>query len=207
MSSSKMSGRCLFGGAMLAAGLVSGPASAQTFSFAYHYASVEAYDASDRDPFDILLIYDSGFLSTGVANSAGRANMAFSPRSITLDVTSYTSYGANGVASGYIAYTHFSPTEDTTLDISWDFSASVDAARTWFQVRAPDGDLIFYADQDDPVGSVQMPVYAGIGNYTLSGWVVATDGNGTSWYLMVIPTPSSGALLALGGLIAMRRRR
>ncbi len=202
---SKMSGKCLFGGTMLAAGLVSGPVSAQTFSFVYSDAYMAAFDTSDHDPYDYLILRDSGFLSGGVFNTAGSANVELSPYSITTDATSSD---VNGLAYAGIFGSFFSPTADATLYISWDFSASVNApGGSGLVIVDPGGDVIFFANTSNPVGNAQVPIYAGIGNYDLQGLVVVDNADGTSWYSVVIPAPSSGALLALGGLIAMRRRR
>ncbi len=206
---SKMSGRYLFGGTMLAAGLVSGPASAQTFSFVYSDVFLAAFDASDNDPLDYQRVYGSGFLSGGVSNTAGSANVAFSPYSITMDVTASDVNGAayaRATHDVYAASSYFSPTADATLDISWDFSVGASGG-TVLLIADPGGNVIFFADTSNPVGNAQVPIYAGIGYYGLLGDIVVTDGNGTSWYSVVIPAPSSGALLALGGLLAMRRRR
>lgn len=203
-----MDRKCLFGGAMLAAGLASASASAQDFSFTYSYALVTAYDSVDHTPSDLQFVMGPGFISGGVSNAAGSANVAFNPQSITMDATSL---GANYVAGGLTVFSDFSPTADTTLDISWDFSGDVDPNDQWvdsiLQIFDPGSNLVFQADLSNPVGNAQLPVSAGVGDYTLVGTTLAFGGNGTSSYSVVIPAPAGGVLLALGGLLAARRRR
>ncbi len=203
-----MDRKCLFGGAMLAAGLASASASAQDFTFTYSYAVVASFDSTDYTPYDSQVVAGPGFLSGGVANAGGSANVAFGPQSITMDATSLDT---NYVAGGITFVSYFSPTADATLDISWDFTGDLDPGGLWadsvLQIFDPGLNLIFHADLFNPVGSAQLPILAGVGDYALVGTTLALDARGTSSYSVVIPAPAGGAILALGGLLATRRRR
>ncbi len=203
-----MDRKCLFGGAMLAAGLASASAMAQDFSFSYSFVILNTFDNSDNFPYDSDYIFGAGFISGGVSIAGGNANVAFNPQSITMDATSLA---PNYFAGGITAFSRFSPAADATLDISWDFSGDVDPDDLWvdsiLEISDPSGTVVFSVDLSNPVGNAQLPVSAGVGDYTLVGTTIAFDGSGTSSYSVVIPAPAGGAILALGGLLATRRRR
>ncbi|MEO1128449.1 MAG: hypothetical protein AAFX05_01940 [Planctomycetota bacterium] len=209
---------CLFGGALLSAGLT---ANAQTFiyndldstmsysSFAYSTAYGGALDVAYAP--DSLATYSSGYAApTGTTTVSTHQD----PTSFGIDASwdggGYLGYGYGG---GLIQQ-FFSVSEDAVLRLTWDLTGTDGYA---LSIVAEDpGTTLFVLDPlfGDPLsGSVDIPVEAGV---DYAGVLALVNGffpfilePDTPQFITaeLIPAPGAAGVLALGGIAATRRRR
>jgi hypothetical protein len=209
---------CLFGGALLSAGLT---ANAQTFvyndldstmtysSFAYSTAYGGAIDIAYAP--DALNTYSSGYsYFTGVTTVETHQ----APTSFGIEA-SWDGGGAYGFGyGGGLIQQFFTVSQDAILRLTWDLTGTDGYA---FSVVAEDpGSTLFFFDPlfGDPLaGSVDIPVEAGV-NYagvlsmvnSFFPFILEPD---TPQFITaeLIPAPGAAGVLALGGIAATRRRR
>ncbi|MBZ0266967.1 hypothetical protein K8I85_02325 [bacterium] len=213
MSTMSKSRKCLFGGTILAAGLMTQAASAQASfnlgsyftggTYAGGYASFGPYIGSG--PF-AFLGGDSYTLAATSATSTQVYALAFN---------SGASHGH--WAQAFSSYVNFTVTQNGTATASWDFSADSVADPGFYAsgiwVRNLDlGTDVFVNPWDggnngNPVaGTVQIPLQAGV-NYQVEVYAAAYGVDGASSVSLSIPAPGSAALVGLAGLVAAPRRR
>lgn len=188
--------KCLFGGALLAAGL-GASASAQQFNIgAQPYGNYVGAFFGGFIPFGINGFYNQTAASgTAYAQAYGGASV----------ISAYAYSGNTG-----LAYTiHFSPvpftvTQNTVATLSWNFRGDTDGLGGYFIDSFVSVNGTVFGDLNNPVGSAQINLAANV-QHNIFGTALATGG--TSFYQLVVPAPASAGLLALAGLAASRRRR
>ncbi|MBZ0266966.1 hypothetical protein K8I85_02320 [bacterium] len=212
MSTMSKSRKCLFGGTILAAGLMTQAANAQAqFVIGNYYAAgTQTWDGagytsnSGSGPFGF-----SGFDGYGYSQASVAAGSSF------MFAYAGNSYGTGYWAQGFVHSIEFTVTQNGTATASWDFSADSYAYPGFYTsgiwVRNLDlGTDVFVNPWDGGVnfaqsGTVQIPLQAGV-NYEVELFALAWD-RGSSFAELSIPAPGSAALLGLAGLVAVRRRR
>lgn len=201
--------RSLFGGALLAAGMVAPTVHAQNLSFQYSDAATAAYDYPNKAQYHYQVFSGSGPFSISASvdgassaiehNSAGMFNKANSAHK-------------GFIGGGYTIFSYFQSDTTGNLNLNWDFSADVQPGGNFFDSRLDIYDVtggfanIFHADLNNPIGNQQLAVTAG-NQYALVGLTIALGGAGSSHYEVTIPAPGSAGLLGIAGLVAARRRR
>lgn len=186
--------KCLFGGALLAAGMTAS-ASAQ-FNFSYSYVLVGAYAYGVSGPsYDQFV--GAGFWSVAAAEPGA---LATSDGTATLfDVRARADAGSGAFSYDFISY--FTVGSDTVATASWNLSNS----GFYIIDNLTDG-VNLLAQFSVSSGSAPIALEAGK-QYSLAGGVFQTDGTGEGFAQLLIPAPASASLLALAGLAATRRRR
>lgn len=210
--------KCLFGGALFAAGLAS-HAVAQDFNFQVNYGGAYptsfgyavaygsfGYDYATFDSYDPnAATFD---LSAAYGGSQARATLAAS-----FMAASASSASGGYAAGGSYAYVTFDPGE--FLRIVWDFS-NEDPNFSPFSsdILIINWTTVAIEFAIDPSGSPTDPTSGDVifaptpGHFyaiRLEAW--AFNGGSTSARIDVIPAPGALALAGLGGLVAVRRRR
>ncbi len=194
-----MTRNSLFGGALLAAGLVATNAHAQ-FDFSYSDVSVGAVD------YDIGVPSYDTFTGAGFWDVTAAAPGAYaSNKSSPFIFHAFAGTEPGSAASSYDIISYFTVASETLGTASWDIT---DAAGLgfWLIVNVTDG--IPLLDIASPtVGFAPIPLLPGK-TYAMTG-VAFSDGAGGEAFLelFITPAPSSIALLGLAGLVATRRRR
>jgi MYXO-CTERM domain-containing protein len=213
--------KCLFGGALFAAGLAAHTASAQTFPFGVNFGG--AYPTSIANGY----AYSGGgyaygsFVSFNPAAATGSYSLNYGTASTFASVGDSQMYAGAGTGAALDfaqaqAYAYLVVNQTIDVLIEWDFSGEDDTLDPFFSdIQVVDwsagGTIIFAVDPSgnplDPfAGSVVLTLNAGT-NYSILLESVATDG-GNSWArATVIPAPGALALVGMGGLVAARRRR
>ena len=210
--------KCLFGGAMFAAGIAA-QANAQQFNI-------------EVGPYGIAaLAYSYQFSYNTYASDYQLAYGAFVPQyaTTTLDgvtgtamVTNTTiASSASGQTPGQpndqfnLAYAYFNVDPGVTLDIEWDFSAlsvspffgfggviqvlNLDSGIVEFAVDQALGDPLTGSMNFDPVDGASYRAAVNVGGFFTGGEASAS--------ITTVPTPAGATLLAMGGFMAARRRR
>ena len=214
--------KCLFGGALFAAGLAAHTASAQTFPFGVNFGG--AYPTSVA----------SGYAYSGGGYAYG-SFVSFNPAAATGSyalnygtVSTFASVGASqmyaeansGGAADFAqaqAYAYLVVGASIDVLIEWDFSGEDAFLGPFFSDISvvnwsAGGTSVFAVDPSfDPLapasGSIVLTLAAGT-NYSILLETNATDAGGSAWArATVIPAPGALALVGMGGLVAARRRR
>ena len=198
-----MNKKSLFGGALLAAGVVNGAANAQSFNLTYANINVGAYaygvSGPSYDPFVGAGGWSVSASEPGaIATSVGNAGL--------IDMTAYSDANGGAFAAAFIV--QFDVTANASATASWDFSGDFFGASAPFIIDDLTNAVnLLTVAPGTAAGSAGVSLVAG-NSYQLTAFPFATgQGTGTSLANLVIPAPSSAALLGLGGLIATRRRR
>lgn len=195
----------LFGGTLLAAGVVNGVANAQQIVWEDGLSSNYALEFGDFDPLDADIVPMGGGWIGSFANAYGSANtsgdgIGFSAASTATDLPD-----AFGIS---FSYGTFSVTADMILDMSWDLTAPDFGFLS--HVRISDTNGVVFDTGNNTSGNAQASLFA---DTTYSFFAVvgaANEGDGpvnTSFGMFGTPAPSSVALLGIAGLFAARRRR
>lgn len=205
--------KTLFGGALLSAGMVAN-ASAQSFT---QPGNIPPY----ADDFTTGYVYDyytignvggqtlnGGFGSSySVSTSAGSATGSITSTELSASADGFgNTDGAGGAFAD--AYGYLSVTQDAQLDLAWDFTGE-GAFGPLGSIQIVDwsaGGVLVFETSAFTAGTDSVDLFAGT-NYGIL--VRATAGQETSAFATatLIPAPASAALLGLGGLAAIRRRR
>lgn len=205
--------KTLFGGALLSAGMVAN-ASAQSFTLP---GNIPPY----ADTFVTGYVYDyytignlggqsvnGGFGDSYSVNTAyGNAFGEITATSLTAQSDGIGNTDSYGGAFAD-AYGYLSVDQDATLDLAWDFTGEGGfgpLGRIQIVDWSAGGVLVFETDAFT-AGTNSVDLFAGT-NYGIL--VRATSAPGTSAFAnaVLVPAPASAALLGLGGLAAVRRRR
>jgi hypothetical protein len=201
--------RSLFGGALIAAGLIAPAASGRSLIWDYSTIGVQASDQYDLDPIDEEQFSGPGPFLIGAAtehswSSAKADYMAFH---IQCD-----SSGKDYLGAGEAVSANFRVDEDGWLIFYWDLTAGQSWGHMSPAIKVDDvthGFNVLTADKFvNPVSSGDLYAFAGI-DYTVYGGVSAFDGMGRSYFYMDVFIPGPGAIpaLSVAGLAAARRRR
>ncbi len=199
--------RSLFGGALLAAGVVTA-AHGQNFAFQNSYSYVAAFDAYDYSPFSYQYYAGAGFHSVSASVDNAGSDIVASATQIS---NSSRSSAKNYLGGGINFYSYFTVDNNGLANISWDFSADEGAGGQWIDSFLAINDLttggtVFITDLNNPIGSTQVNLDVQH-QYYLQGVTVAWNGAGTSNFNVTIPAPGAAGLLGIAGLVAGRRRR
>ncbi|MFG0326900.1 MAG: PEP-CTERM sorting domain-containing protein [Phycisphaerales bacterium JB037] len=201
---------CLFGGTLVAAGL-SGAASAQAeFGISYVEAAraqtyTYAFGGDEEQGFGL-----SGPFSFSAAYRDGSASAFASATEVRVEATDGDEI-AGALAS--IEEMRFSVTEATVALLTWD--ASTPHAGGYMELRDLSTGIFLVGVNLGPTqsagGSLNIPLNPGVMyriNFSIQAGQVLTGDSASSGFIsLVVPAPSSAALLGLGGLLAARRRR
>jgi hypothetical protein len=202
--------KCLFGGALFAAGLGSGVASAQEFEFSYTLALTTVGDPVDMDPYVMDDFAGAGFFDISVSYADSSA--AASASATQMKGTSILNDGPGLFAGSGSFFAYFTVTGDTTINASWDFTGdslgpNVIPSTIFIHDLTNNVILLNETALSMTTGSVDIQLHAGT-EYFAQALAVAGDLDvGTSLYSITIPAPASGGLLLLVGLGSARRRR
>lgn len=205
--------RCLFGGTILAAGLAAGPMAEQAdaqfilpYTFAAGGVANGTYNLQYQfpGPWSIFHGYQGAY-----TYSYGGPNWFYTFGSIAP--------GATGYAQGVIFYSDFYVGAATSALAKWDFSGDITGVNnSGIQIidqgGAHGGGVYFQIvpDLGDPVaGMANVNLVPGnLYSLIILAWAGAGAGSLHSFGMLCIPNPGgAGALLALSGLVAVRRRR
>lgn len=186
--------KCLFGGALLAAGM-SASANAQ-FSFSYSYVLVGAYAYGVSGPsYDQFV--GAGFWSVAASEPGA---LATSDGTATLfEVRARADQGSG--AFSYDFFSYFTVGSDTVATANWDLNNA-----GFFIIDDLTNGVNLLTQFSVSAGSAPIALEAGT-QYRLAGGVFQFSGTGEAFAQLVIPAPASAGLLALAGLAATRRRR
>jgi hypothetical protein len=201
--------KCLFGGALFAAGIGASIASAQEFPFSYSFALASVGDIVDMDPYVSDQFTGAGFFS--IAAAYGSSSATASASATEMRGTSILNDGPGLFAGAGSFFAYFTVSTDTMVTVSWDFSGdslgpNVIPSVIFLQNLSNNDVLLDETAETMVIGSVDIALEAGE-EYFAQALAVAGDLDvGTSFYSIVIPAPPAG-VLALAGLAAARRRR
>jgi hypothetical protein len=201
--------KCLFGGALLAAGMGASSASAQEFNFSYSFALTTVGDILDMDPYVSDTFAGAGFFSIGAAYGSSSASASASATSMA--GTSVLNDGPGLFAGSGSFFSYFTVTSDTNINASWDFSGdslgpNLIPSIIFIQDITNNVVLLNETAATMTTGSVDIALQAGVEYFAQALAVAGDQGLGTSSYNIAIPAPATG-VLALAGLAAFRRRR
>ena len=208
-----MRNRHLFGGALFTAGLavatVTQPVSADfkfsdgliNYGFAYGLGAdggsiFENPSAFGPEYFDPLNYNgDGGLVITAWANPT---SMGFTHGRDPAD--------QNWAYSGGRVFAFFEVTENTTVQLDWDFGAW--GFEPFIRVTDFFGNNDFFEDEDNPVGSATFNVVANTLYFFAAGTAAFAGGGDSFGTMTIVPAPAAAPpLLAAGGLLVSRRRR
>lgn len=214
---------CLFGGALMAAGM-----SAQAQSFIYAdtdttatYSSL-AYSSAYGGALDIA--YRPASLDTfsyGYSYYTGGTTMTTSQTATSMAATgTWDGSGYSGYGYGKsVMQQYFQVSANAQLLIEWDVSGTDGYAGTVVFEDISGTPLFSWSGLSDPLsGSALVNVSAGVDYGLLFGLYDLSSGFGPfifsstetqyiSVTLVPVPAPGAASLLGLGGLVATRRRR
>lgn len=210
---SSTSRRCLFGGTILAAGLMAGPVAEQAEAqFILPYTLVTGGAANGTTnmqylfagPWAVFHGYKGAY-----AYSYGGPNNFYA--------VGWVTPGATGYAQSIIFYSYFYVGTVTSALAKWQFSGDItgafDSAFIIFDKGGAHGGGTYFQvipDMGDPVSGVANVSLVPGNLYSLVIFAWAGTGTGPLYSLgrLSIPSPAgAGALVALAGLVAARRRR
>jgi len=212
----------LFGGALMTAGLT---AQAQTFvyadtdttggyaSFATSAAAYGYVDTVSRPASLDTFSYGYGAYFGGTTLSTSQTSTEMRAEG------SWDGYGVLGYGYGYaVMQQFFQVSSDATLKIEWDVSGT-DGYAGSIVFEDPSGTTLFSWDgyYGPAAGTAYLAVSAGVDYGVIFGLqdifvtgfgpYIFTDTATQFVSVSVIPTPGAAAVLGLGGLMAVRRRR
>ena len=194
--------RALFGGTLMAAGLIAPAAQAQ-FNFSYSYARAYAreygYFTNDSavfggsGPFSIQADASSPY-------ATAHGDVMCSPSSVG---THASITGNGGFAYGFDLVSTFTVGQNTVASVDWDWSQSYGYLRIDDQTL---GSTIFI-DFGSGSGSTPLALDS-THTYFFTGYSAARgQGDHSTYWEVTVPAPGSAGLLGLAGLTAARRRR
>lgn len=221
--------KSLFGGALLAAGMVATNAQAGEFIFQATNpadgAPSFAYSQAYANGFDIA--YGPALLNTFATdnNAATGTTTASTTQTSTLLRTDISWDGGGSLGYGYgrtFMQQFFQVSNDSSLLIEWDFSGT-DGYSSSFVLETASGAVLFSNEGTLGgafVGSTKIALSAGVDYAAIFGFRDQTTGFGpfifstTNQFISmtllkdgVVPTPGAMGLFGLAGLAAARRRR
>ena len=206
--------KTLFGGALLSAGMVAN-ANAQSFTLP---GNIPPY----ADTFLTGIVYDyytigqlggqsvNGGFGDSYSVSSAYGNASSSITSTQLSASS-DGFGNTDLSFGGAyanAYGYLSVDQDASLDLAWDFTGEGSFGPLG-RIQIVDwsaGGVLVFETTAFSAGTNSVSLFAGT-NYGIL--VQATSAADTSAFATatLVPAPASVALLGLGGLAAVRRRR
>ncbi|MFG0326899.1 MAG: PEP-CTERM sorting domain-containing protein [Phycisphaerales bacterium JB037] len=201
---------CLFGGTLVAAGLT-GTASAQAeFSIAYVYSAIVSTSTASFGSDSDNATFFSGPFSLSAAFRDGSALALGSASEFRVEAADGDEIATS---TGQIRDMEFTVTESTVALLTWDASTTYASGLLVLRdlsTNTPLVDLNLGPNQSAG-GLLNIPLTAGV-FYELTfsiqtGQVSSGDSASSGFISLVVPAPSSAALLGLGGLLATRRRR
>lgn len=197
-----MNKKCLFGGALVAAGLANAANAQLSFSstfsiqagaYAYGGGTGPVFDTFTGPGFWSVIADDQGL---GVATTSSNANQVL--------FNAYAASGGGSYVTNFAPGSYFTVGSDVVASAAWDFTN--DSGSGEFTIdNVTDGVNLLSAGPGSS-GSIPITLEAGK-TYTMTFGIFQIDGTGNGGGSLIIPAPSSVALLALGGLFATRRRR
>jgi hypothetical protein len=201
--------KCLFGGALLAAGMGTSSASAQEFSFSYTFALTSVGDILDLDPYVSDTFAGAGFFSIGV--NYGSSSASASASATAMNGASVLNDGPGLFAGSGSFFSYFTVSADTSVNASWDFSGdslgpNIIPSVIFIQDVTNNVVLLNETAATMTTGNVDIGLQAGVEYFVQALAVAGDQGLGTSSYTIAIPAPATG-VFALVGLAAFRRRR
>lgn len=231
----KTSHKCLFGGALFAAGLAPEAAQAQGFDFVVNFGG--AYPSSFAQAYSGFV---TGYGTTQGFTGTGSAAVYFSgeqgPYTASSAYNNYSSLTAYGyayvgeylltanssTAYGYASYSYFNYSlaqaygyvqvaQSSTADITWDFTnqdfppGTFPASRV-FIYNWTIGAFVFDTSVEALSGSTSVQLEPG-NFYAINVDATSAGAGSTSSGSISIPTPSVLATLGVAGLGLSRRRR
>ncbi len=207
---------CLFGGALMAAGIASTAEAAPSFSFQDSgpvYASL-AYvqaDVGTDTQFAIAYAPTDLNLSVTASDAGGVVDSSTFRDSTTLRTeASWNGVGSPAFADGFFVQ-NFTVDADGQLLITWDYTA--------LDTPPPDGLTLFdnatstelfdlATDIGTPSGSTTVDVFAGVSYLIALGAGGDFSATGVQFIdVELIPAPGAAGVFAIAGLAATRRRR
>lgn len=195
--------RSLFGGALLAAGLMApaqaqnliiGYANAQTYAFDYFYGNGDLDSWVSSGPFT---------LSSSSVNNYASAYGKVEANNLHIR-TEASAGGFGGFAYGYDRFNYFNVDQDLTANVNWDFTGGFGRVNIYdltlnTNILSNGGS----ATGSTPLNLLQSHLYYIEG---LSGASLG-HGDNISYWEMSVPAPGAAGLLGVAGLVAARRRR
>lgn len=201
--------KCLFGGALVAAGVAASPAVAD-FEVDFGGGNIQAFE--NQSPY--LFAYE------GLFDVPGSISYIATSDWIDLDASAYVNYtglgfslgfgagtmGADGFAS-VTSYMDVMVDTSTQIELLWDlFSLTAGKVSVY---NSDTNTSVFSATESDAAGSMLITLEAGV-NYSLktsAQTVVFDQASSAFGTIQIVPAPGSIALLGFGGLVATKRRR
>jgi len=116
-----------------------------------------------------------------------------------VDVRANADPGSAAFAYDVISY--FTVGADITATASWDLDLN-----GFYLIQNITDNILLLSELSFSTGSAQIPLEAGK-QYVMSAGVFQMNGSGEGFTQLVIPAPSSFALLGMSGFLASRRRR
>jgi len=211
MTGIKSASKCLFGGALLSAGLTVGSASAQQFQLGYTAAHLAVYEfGSFNSDYQSHFTYGDVNLSVAVSGDSAYANgtLVMNASGMSAKATA-GSFGAYAYSHDHDLITYFTVDQNFNATVDWDFTQANSSYTNYLTIIDADNNLTVF-DHDSDAGTTQVSFTAGT-NYVMFALSDVTAANfgevGTSRWSITVPAPGSAGLLGLAGVIAARRRR
>ena len=182
--------KCLFGGTLLAAGLATQAAQAQTFDFVDTDASAYTTGAgTDSFSGPGTWFVESHYSSGGY----GDAEAWGTPMSMGLYAYGFDFRG--GMTAYAQVNSQFTVSSDVVVTVDWYLFTG------FLSLTDLTNGVVLLSQSAGDVGSLDIPLFAGQLYEYSSGTAIGYTS------VTIIPAPASAALLAMGGLLGWRRRR
>ncbi len=202
--------KCLFGGAILSAGLaagaqaqfdIQGGGSVYAYSRESGYGNNDSYNYFPIGPFSVGVYVQSPYHSPDAAAFSG----AFAGPS-EIGTSTWIS-GAGGWTWAIIQNCYLTVPQDVDIQIDWNWDGGSAYGVGFLWIEDLTNGLFVFQESGSGSGSAQFQLLAGI-QYGLSGESHVTgETDASTFWSITIPSPGSAGLLALAGLTAARRRR
>lgn len=207
----KSSSKCLFGGALLSAGLSVSTAQAQQFQMGYTAAHLSAYEfGSFNSDYQGHFTTGDVNLSVSVSGDSAYANgtLVMNAGGMSAKATA-GSFGAYAYSHNHDLISYFTVDQNFNATVDWDFTQANSPYTNYLTIIDADNFITVF-DHNNDAGTTQVSFNAGT-NYVMFALSDVTAANfgdvGTSRWSISVPAPGSAGLLGLAGLIAARRRR